>query len=222
MSQLPKFLAEACEKKLKDMWSTDEGFGFRDGASWLYAHLLSLETGKFDENVAVVAGLSNTEKVLSYETYKSITNIFADGARWQHSQGAAQIAALKALVASHNLDEREVMSRFLHEARMAEKDAQIAALKFELQDAKYNWEHFADLSKERCQDAQVQAEQIRKLRLVLVKLANETSGLLSAHEMALSMDGGNTNAACLRIRIREAREALAETIADEKCNRSDE
>jgi len=39
----------------------------------------------------------------------------------------------------------------------------------------------------------------------LVKIANEASGLLYAHEHALAMDGGNSNAQCLSLRVDEAR-----------------
>ena len=53
----------------------------------------------------------------------------------------------------------------------------------------------------------LQAENAR-LREALGKLSNESSGLIHAHEFALSMDGGNSNMQALRIRLEEARAVL--------------
>lgn len=55
----------------------------------------------------------------------------------------------------------------------------------------------------------LQAENAR-LREAIGKLANETAGLIHAHEFALSLDGGNSNMQVLSMRINEARKALEE------------
>lgn len=58
-------------------------------------------------------------------------------------------------------------------------------------------------------EAQSTREQVRELVEAVRRLRNEASGLLRAHEVALSMDGGNSNAACLRQRIAEVDTIIA-------------
>lgn len=72
----------------------------------------------------------------------------------------------------------------------------------------------AELAASRAENVKLEAE-IRtrnvneaRLRETLENLTKECSGLLSAHEYALSMDGGNSNMECLRRRVDIARAAL--------------
>ena len=51
-------------------------------------------------------------------------------------------------------------------------------------------------------------EENARLREALGLLRKESAGLIHAHEFALSMDGGNSNMACLQICLDKARAAL--------------
>lgn len=64
-------------------------------------------------------------------------------------------------------------------------------------------------------EAKVRADErksptITKLVQSLDWLQKEACALIAAHEIALRQDSGNTNIACLQLRIDEARAALAE------------
>ena len=72
----------------------------------------------------------------------------------------------------------------------------------------YDWPCCGEITE--CDDEFVKALQDENVRLreALKSLSNEASGLIYAHEFALSMDGGNSNMQVLRIRLEEARAAL--------------
>jgi hypothetical protein len=58
-------------------------------------------------------------------------------------------------------------------------------------------------------------EKVTKLRAALSRLEGEVRGTLSAHEVAIRYDSGNSNWECLEKALTEARSVLAE-IGDEK------
>lgn len=118
----PKQLMEAAKEQAKH---EDNGyFGFLTGVEWLFGHLCELSEREFDEE--------SVRKYFAHYNPPSFIDRAIEGARHQHTLMIAKILSLENELeaAKQELERlnRECISTFLHEQRMAELQVEIARL----------------------------------------------------------------------------------------------
>lgn len=107
----------------------------------------------------------------------------------------------------HQLQKERDINKYL-ESKLTESERKISELKDKL--LHYETDAIHTCHNECKRYACVRERKLNLAKISLSGIAKEAEGFINCHEMVISMDGGNSNMAVMRIRIKHALDTLEE------------